>query len=203
MKACNLWMVVLETSVAFSVHADPWDSAGFYGTIRKCASDFFASADQTNDLFGSLFEDLCKDFGEGGAEFSGGEHMKSVWGQCAQRHSQLGKGLKLKLSRWMSYWDRCDEFLPQWHLVLMGLMTVGLDRGWLKSVHEIPMFGGSVDGLPQEEAQEVVADAGTPSAPQGQHVLAHPASSSAAEELPKRVKDSSRSVDGRCSSAVL
>lgn len=70
MKGANLWPVVLETSVAFSVHAGPWDSAAFHRTLKGCAKHFFEHVGCGNDLFCALFEQMCLDFGEGGARTS-------------------------------------------------------------------------------------------------------------------------------------
>lgn len=124
-----MWLLVLEASFAFSVLTGPWNSAGFYSTIQRCSTNIFAATGPHNDLFYALFDHLCVDLGEVGAEFAGDQHVSDVWSRCGQVNSRLGKGLMFKPSRWMSFWGRCEEFLPLWHNILMGVVVLGLERG--------------------------------------------------------------------------
>lgn len=81
--------------------------------------------------------------------------------------------------------------------MLLGLAAVGLDRGWLKSVHDLPMFGGAEKE--EEEHRDSSADSpaggGAADVGSGPNVVHHPPASNPADPLPKEVKHSSKAVD--------
>ena len=181
LKGAGLWYMVLETTLAFNFRQGPWQKASFFRqTVEVMEKYLDTEFGQDDELFNTFYEPLATDLGMMGPGFGTTEHMEQVKALMASSRTWQKKGLKVKLCRWMSYFDRAEEFLPLWFITVVSLCVIGIKKGWLNHISELPMFAatGAAD---LEEG--------------GGQALEHPPAAQGAEEQPRTVKDSNAEAE--------
>ena len=128
---------------------------------------------QDDELFNTFYELLATDLGMMGTGFGTTEHMGQVKALASSGTWQK-KGLKVKLRRWMSYFDGAEECLPLWFITVISLCVIGIGKGWLNHTSGLPMFAAT--GFADLEEG-------------GSKALEQPPAAQGAEEQPRTVKD--------------
>jgi hypothetical protein len=131
LRAAGLWLLILETTLCFNLQQGPWSRAAFFQKVKTTAHDYFEQQGWSRDkIFAQLYEEITKDSDtQHLPNFGSDEHLVKTWEHCQASPIWKKKGLKVKLCRWMSYFDRAAEVLPWWNCFLLTRCVVGRAEG--------------------------------------------------------------------------
>ena len=136
--ASDLWMKVIECTLAFNMPQGPWSKASFFRKACQCADDFFITQNEHHPHFLHFFEQMALDLDPVTAlPWGSDEHLRHVWDLAKVHNTFFRRGLKIKLCRWMSFWDRVEEMMSSWTVMLFSLALIGLEEGWLDRVADV------------------------------------------------------------------
>ena len=78
--ASDLWMKVIECTLAFNMPQGPWSKASFFRKACQCADDFFITQNEHHPHFLHFFEQMALDLDPVTAlPWGSDEHLRHVW----------------------------------------------------------------------------------------------------------------------------
>lgn len=136
----GLVIIRLEMLQAMKLRQGPFKQAAHHTLLQEASQELGQTLTETNILFDSMYESICRDLGEEGPDVGSSAHMASMWKKCVATLTARGKGSNTKDSRWWSFETSARDFLPQASMTLLLLVFVGYKRGWWRSLEACPLF---------------------------------------------------------------
>lgn len=144
-REAGVWTLILEWGCVANFRTDPWKGASFLQKLRGCCEAYYRDASPDDELFIALYDRIADDFGMSrDAHYGSATHRAEVWQKC-------------------SSWYSCQEQLRDGrHTLLLGLVLVGLDKGWWASLAQLPLLQVTSlqdrDGAAAEDLGEPASD---------------------------------------------
>jgi len=138
-KASNLYLVQLETSIVWDVGSGPWDKAAFHGNMSGAAKKFLQVAKPSDELLSLLFHGLCVDELDFPSDFGSEAHQARVLERLQRNFVLRGKGDKVKLGRWFAWWDAASDKMHQLHQLLLFLTYYAILARYWPSLADSPL----------------------------------------------------------------
>lgn len=141
MKDAGLWSCFLEIVVAAGYKGGPWKGSSHLQSVRDAAADYQALVTPEADaLFGVLYEDIARDMKRFRPTVAGSpEHLREIREKALDDLQNLGKGRRIKISRWFSFFDVAAELEERWHLELWLLVFLGIENKWFDNAASSPL----------------------------------------------------------------
>lgn len=140
-KDAGLWSCFLEIVVAAGYKGGPWKGSSHLQSVRDAAADYQALVTPEADaLFGVLYEDIARDMKRFRPTVAGSpEHLREIREKALDDLQNLGKGRRIKISRWFSFFDVAAELEERWHLELWLLVFLGIENKWFDNAASSPL----------------------------------------------------------------
>jgi hypothetical protein len=145
--ASGLWLVLLECVCVWNVSSGPYDGAAHWGKLMQAAKHLFRHGDASDPWFLLFAESIAQDHQDKPMDYMSEAHLQRIWGYLKDSKCLQGKGDRVKLGRWLSWWDACDQKHQSWTETLMLLALHGLKSGYWKDIQSSPLGGDNQVGL--------------------------------------------------------
>lgn len=140
-KAVGEWVVVLEYLVVLNLPIGPWEGQASYQRIHHLARLMQKDLDCESDLYRLLYDRMCRDVGaHRDANFGSPDHYEQIWRQTWEKRIFYRQNAKVKLCRWMSFWDALDDLSPHMNARLMVQIFLGVQEKMWDSYEDSPLM---------------------------------------------------------------
>lgn len=132
----GLWLTLLECVAVWNVFTGPYEKAAHWGKVCCAAETYLRCANDDDPLFQLVFENIAQDHQDECADYLSVDHARRVWTRLSSSKVLKGKGDRVKLGRWLSWWDAADARADCWHEQLLFCLYHGVREGWWKSIQD-------------------------------------------------------------------
>ena len=115
----------------------PYGGAAFYRQLVQCSKQFFQHCTPEGLFFLRWYEDVWWESSQTRREFGDPEAMRQLIDVCRSAKPFQAKGAKVKMSRWFSFIDRLEEFIPHWWKVAAMLSLLALDKHTFRNMEDL------------------------------------------------------------------
>lgn len=157
-KACGLWVVVLEFTIVFNLLHAPWGGDAFFWTVQDAAKRYMECASIDDPLFGYMYEDLSVSAGSVGLDFGTVEHMQRMLSRLGQSPVLASKGDHVRLGRWMSFFREADKRSDSLYELLVFLVYIGYRCKFWSTIDDSPLTAGRRDDAGGDQEGEDMAE---------------------------------------------
>ena len=130
-----------KTALAFvtSFLRGPWHSGGHGGKYGDAAKQLHKNLKYDSSFFQCFYPMICSCWWGSGlpANYGSKDHMKEVWNNWPAVLSLEKVAPAEKGSRWYSTQPKIRNFAPDWAVLLMVGVYIGVLEGWLKSAEAL------------------------------------------------------------------
>ena len=157
LKSAGLWIITLEVLVVMNLPTRPYNSDSEWQKLVGAASELHRCSGPDNEMFQCLYSAIVEE-GERGPiapTFGSVEHMQEVWDSVQHATFLKRKGKKVKLGRWMAWFDRFREFRTEWSTLYLQLLNMGMSLKWWPDLASSPLYR-PIDNLPSMEPAAMV-----------------------------------------------
>lgn len=134
----------VELGVIFNLMRGPFHGCANFHNITQAALQFYGSETWGNPLFLHCYEVIVRDRCKGiePPDFGTTAHMQATWASLRDSGLLVGKGPRMKLSRWFSWGQRARAIQPYLGELLLVLLYIGVFEGWYTSLEDA-LFGST------------------------------------------------------------
>ena len=182
--ASGLWLVLLECVCVWNVASGPHDGAAHWGKLMQAGRHLLRHGDASDPWFLLFAEGIAQDHHDKPMDYMSEAHLQRIWGYLPHSKALQGKGDRVKLGRWLSWWDACEQRHESWTETLMLLALHGMKSGYWKDVGSSPLGGDNQAGLVDVQTGALGEDA----------VAALPGNIEM-EQPPRTVKESNKELE--------
>eukprot|EP00971_Amphidinium_carterae_P021387 422022-Amphidinium_carterae.1 len=100
LSRCDLYLLTLERCLLHNLPSGPWEGAGNHGQIRAAVDSFFKTHTSSDEVFGYMYDRLCRGFGDMPPDKGSSEHYESIFNRLQQAKSLKNKGERVRMGRW-------------------------------------------------------------------------------------------------------
>lgn len=135
------WAIVLEYLIVLNLPIGPWDGQAYYWKIYHTARSMQQSLDSSCVLFQDLYGRICSESRTAGdLDFGSEGHMQRTWESLWAMPVFHRQSKKVKLCRWMSFWDALDDLCPCFTSRLLVQIVAGIRDGLWADIEESPLM---------------------------------------------------------------
>ena len=182
--ASGLWLTLLERVCIWNV-----EGAAHWGKTCQAAQHLLRYGSSSDPLFTMLAEGIAADHGDNPLDHMSPGRLEKLWRGLKESKVTKGpgKGDRVKLGRWLSWWDASNARHDSWHEMLLFLIVHGFKEGYWTDWESSPLGSAGMAGIVGPGAEE--PDAQQKGQPPGIHADKHSA--------PQTVKEFNKDLEAR------
>lgn len=143
-KGVNMWPLVQDLLHVVNLFQGPWVSKAWYKQFLETWSVWLEHGDTNNELWLALYDRIALDRGADRAILCDPKDIQRFMVSLSDSACCGRSSTKVSMRSWFSLFNRLDEFLPDWNLILFGLCFLQLEMGVVKKPSDLPIWGSGV-----------------------------------------------------------